>query len=352
MVFKEYLPRIFALGFVLTTAQPLQAEEDKFKFNGYMTAAVAVSDEDKANYFGISDTPSFNSDSMVAVQAEAKINEKASATVQLIARGIDDYKVEAEWMFLSYKAMPDLSARAGRMRLPVYMNSDYVEVGYAYPWVRPPFEVYGLVPIFAFDGIDLYYTHSYGEWTFNLQPFFGSSNKDVTIQRIPTSVSLHNIWGAATSVSNGWATLRLGHAQFEADLEMPSVGFKEEERDAGLSSLGVELKPDNWLIMAEYVKRYAASQAVSDMNAWYLMGAYRIDNLMPNITFASARNNNSVDRNQTDQDSITAGVRWDFMENMAIKFEGEFIDVKNGTIGGITFRENISVWSIAVDTVF
>ena len=34
------------------------------------------------------------------------------------------------------------SAKAGRQRLPRFRYSDFLEVGHAYPWLRPPHAVY------------------------------------------------------------------------------------------------------------------------------------------------------------------------------------------------------------------
>lgn len=323
------------------------------RINGFLTAAMAVSDEDLATYHEITETPTFNSDSIAAVQIEADINDQVTASIQLLARGLDDYKVEADWIFLSYRAQPDFSVRACRMRLPSYMLSDYVEVGYAYPWVRPPHTVYGLVPIFTFDGVDLFYKKSFGEWSVTAQPFYGSSDKTVSIQGLKTDVSLSDVWGLTLSLSNGWATFRVGHTEYDVDLTIshPAGPLQEEGKKASLSGVGMELKWNQWVSMAEYTQRYTQSQFVPDINGWYVMGGYRVGDWLPNLTFASGRNNNSVD-DQREQDSVIAGVRWDVKDNMAIKFETEIIDVKNGSLGGISYPEDMTVWTIAIDAVF
>src|SRR5690606_2551065 len=45
--------------------------------------------------------------------------------------------------------------RVGRIALPVFIAADYRKVGYAYPWVRTPIEVYGVLPLSSSDGADL-----------------------------------------------------------------------------------------------------------------------------------------------------------------------------------------------------
>ncbi|WP_214279268.1 hypothetical protein, partial [Escherichia coli] len=43
---------------------------------------------------------------------------------------------------------------------PLYYYSDFLYIGTAYPWVRPPADVYGW-PIYAYDGMNAAYT---GQW--------------------------------------------------------------------------------------------------------------------------------------------------------------------------------------------
>ena len=44
--------------------------------------------------------------------------------------------------------------RVGRVGLPVFMISDYRNVGYANTMLRPPAEMYSQVPINSIDGVD------------------------------------------------------------------------------------------------------------------------------------------------------------------------------------------------------
>ncbi len=322
-----------ALSFLLIG--PVLADQPDIRVHGYLTAGVTISDEDLANYFEITDSATFNSDSIVALQVEADINDNAGATVQFLARGMDDYSVEAEWAFLQYKVSPNLQVRAGRMRLPVYMLSDYVEVGYAYPWVRPPFVVYGLVPVYAFNGADLFYKQAFGEWSVTVQPFVGASEDKVVFQGVEADLSLSSILGISFSISNDWASLHIGHARFEAGFEIPSFGVNEKDTFVTLSSLGIDAKWQNWIAKSEYTMRYTESSLSGDVNSWYLMAGYRVNSFLPYVSIGSGRNNNSEDM-QTEQDGLTAGIRWDFMENIAVKLEGEVVDVKNGSTGAIT----------------
>lgn len=57
--------------------------------------------------------------------------ENLSVTGQLVARG-DTSEVKAEWLYLSYQFNPNLRINVGRQRMPLFLYSDYMDVGYAY----------------------------------------------------------------------------------------------------------------------------------------------------------------------------------------------------------------------------
>ena len=67
------------------------------------------------------------------------------------------YKPVIEWANIKYQVTPDLSLRFGRIALPIFLAADYRKVGYAYPWVRTPVEVYNALPLSNSDGVDATY---------------------------------------------------------------------------------------------------------------------------------------------------------------------------------------------------
>ena len=59
------------------------------------------------------------------------------------------------------------------------MLSDSLLVNYANVWVRPPVEVYSLVPVNELDGIDLFYREQVLGVELEAHPYFGSSRLDL-----------------------------------------------------------------------------------------------------------------------------------------------------------------------------
>jgi len=159
----------------------MAAEEQRFKINGFLTAGVNMADDNVSGSYEIEDKPSFSGDSKVGLQVGAQINDRMDATVQLLARGRgaalgnpnDPWEISAEWAYLGYQINDALKVRAGRLRIPFYMTSETLDVGYSYPWVRPPTNMY-TTAITAYDGVDVLYDFSTGSWNHKLQISAGS----------------------------------------------------------------------------------------------------------------------------------------------------------------------------------
>ncbi len=119
----------------------------------------------KPNGAGHSHTWSADVDSLIAGQVNANLTPQLSAVLQVIAEQNYDnsYRPHVEWANIKYQVTPEFSVRAGRTLLPTFLFSDTRKVAYAYPWVRPPLEVYRQEPITASDGVDASYQIRIGD---------------------------------------------------------------------------------------------------------------------------------------------------------------------------------------------
>ncbi len=106
-------------------------------------------------------------ESLAGLQLTAKFTSKLSATIQEVSRATNENnRPTPDWAFLSYDATPNWTFQAGRKRIPLYYYSDYLYIGYAYPWVRPAPDVYGW-PIYEYNGANVDYHTGLGnsDWT-------------------------------------------------------------------------------------------------------------------------------------------------------------------------------------------
>ncbi len=114
-------------------------------------------------------------ESRVGVQARYAMTEKTSITGQVMLRGINEFKPDMEWLYVSHHITPDWKLNAGQMRLPVYHFSDYMDVGVAYPWLRVPSDAYSLA-VTNYQGASLQYSLDYDWGWSNFQLYGGQQD--------------------------------------------------------------------------------------------------------------------------------------------------------------------------------
>lgn len=176
---------LLATTLYITGASANEFETPKFSFSGFGTLGVVHTSEDQADFTsslskpngaGYSHAWSVDVDSLIGGQVTANLSPKLSAVLQVIAEQNYDntYQPHVEWANIKYQFTPKFSARAGRTVLPTFLLSDTRKVGYTYPWVRPPLEVYRLMPVTNIDGVDARYSLYTGEISNNLQANYGN----------------------------------------------------------------------------------------------------------------------------------------------------------------------------------
>ncbi|HHO67591.1 MAG TPA: hypothetical protein ENK12_01040, partial [Gammaproteobacteria bacterium] len=139
---------LLAASLMLPAAASLAVEN--ITLNGFLTVGATKSNSTTASENGnITDDVGFDEDSRVGIQISADINDRMSVTAQLLGRADRNQNFDAEfdWGFVSYALGEDLTVRGGKLKFPTFLVSEYIEVGYAYPWIRPPAEVYASNPI-------------------------------------------------------------------------------------------------------------------------------------------------------------------------------------------------------------
>ena len=304
--------------------------QDRIRVSGFITFGGAVSDadpypggddpedpEDQVNSevetpkfsagsgrYIINDTLDFNAYSKAGVQFDFAVDDKTSATLQLVASGAEDnFDPQLSWAYLSHNLSPDFIVRAGRFRVPLYLASDYLDIGMAYPWVAPPVEVYTTINMDNLNGIDALYTKRAGAWLWKLQPFLGSSN----FKRGDFTSEFRNTVGLNTSLHRGNFQLRLSYMEYEFTIRpWPLNAAHQQLRqaiiDAGFqdavdygdpngkittfTSVGFKWEPRELLLMAEWVSRVNADGG-PDVEGYYATIGRRCNRWMPHLTVAA-----------------------------------------------------------------
>lgn len=396
------------------------AHAAEWKFSGFGTIGGAKSNTDAVAfnndpYVSGGARKSFEFiDNKIAVQADAIIDDKLSFTAQVMSKRWYDnsYRPKVEWAYAKYKITPDLYVRAGRFYPSSFMLTDFANVGYANILVRPPVGVYGprAQPGPA-DGADITWKLNAGDYIYTLNGGFAdnelnSYNGSVTtskfgfanaaIERGNWSGRVGYTKGSANGTSTALAPLFDGIALLGA---LSPTGYPlaagyardlanaQNHFDFSFASLGMIYDDGTWQLQSEVTQLRVYSPLATSANdtAWFVTGARRFGNLTPYVSYMRntkdgssepiapawmtgffapqlAAGLNAATASNHSSKSVSLGLRWDFMKNMAAKFQYDRITVDNGGNGffyaGNTgqypggFNGRANVISAALDFVF
>ena len=387
-----------------TSAQAIQ-------FDGFMTVGAAkivdIEDADKGNIYigglgdrGISEDLSFERDSRFGLQISSDVAENMSVVAQILGRGESgNFNAIVEWAYVDYKFNDIASVHVGKIKQPVYLVNDYIEVGYAYPWIRPPQEVYLLNnPLNTVNGIELLLQIPVGPGTLSLQPYIGSNRDDIPNAQ-GAFFEAENIYGLDIKYSGRGYTVHASNFQCEVKTfggfttQSPFGAVNVDlngKGDCNVTAAGFNLDIADVVVYSEWTKRTTSEtleRPFGDTEAFYVTLGYRFGKLMPHITFASIDGEASTVQPGAVsgpgipgpgsfnfpvqiQTSITAGLRYEVNDSAALKVEYQVVDVEqdaaelgkanqqfnyglfNTDFTQAAPQDKVGILSIALDVIF
>ena len=397
----------------LASHAPAAAQEaPAFQFSGYGTLGYVHAGTDRGDYRvdvfrpdgpGYSHDWSAKVDSRLGLQLQARFTPAVSAVVQILShqRYDDTFEPIVEWANVRYQPTPELSLRAGRIVLPLFNLTDTRHVGYANPWVRPPVEVYSLLPLTNSDGFDAAYRMSFGAASNTVQLSVGRTNP-----HLPGSAGkaeADKLVVLVDTFESGFASARAMYGRTELTVDAIDRQF-DVFRQFGPSGQAVAARntlkgtevwfmglaasydPGPWFVTGEWT-RYDTRSILGAGRSWYVSGGARVGKFTPYATYATRedtrrRSDPGIDlatlpaavrpaaaalnaqlnqalSGSSGQSTVSLGVRWDFWRSAALKVQYDQVRLDAGSSGafdpkapGFPFGGRIGVYSVAVDFVF
>ncbi|MCX7067023.1 MAG: hypothetical protein NTW85_04960 [Methylococcales bacterium] len=406
---------LFLLGSLPVASGIAMAENSlsSWSFKGFGTLAATGTDSNKIGFYrdksqtqDVRSEWGLTSDSRLGLQVDKKFSDSFQATVQWVARDHAGSFAEQnlDWAFLRWRIQDDVNIRLGRLGADAFLLSDYRNVGYAYPWMRPPHEFYSNIPYYHFDGADITKKFSLSEGYLSVKVYGGYS-----FNQLPTQSGLNNQKSPTTGISlryeNDRWQARLGYnyatvtseapiqdlltainnpllAQVYPDLRqlIPAIMMRGKEYHFG--SVGVVYDDGVWLTQMEAA--YTASNTLwsptrvtsylslgrrfSTVTLYSLLGiakTFQHNVTIPSPLVASPallgiqqRLDQALNNNGINEQSVSLGTRWDFHENMALKTQWSHYWLGNNgpqqwqqSSGNIT-PNNVNVMSVGIDFIF
>jgi len=382
-----------------------------FSFSAFGTLGAVHSSQQQADFTGSTFQPngagytrswSAAVDSLIGAQLTANILPKLSAVLQVIAEQNYDgtFTPHVEWANVKYQFTPDLSVRVGREELPTFLFSDTRKVGYTYPWVRPPIEVYGLLPITASDGAGFSYRLNFGDLTNTTQGSYAQSDtqqpdgRGDALARDSFNISNTSEYKSLTfrlSYQHARLTITSLDGLLDAFKTFGPQGvaiadkYNSDNKPVVTEIIGASYDPGHWFVISEW-GHTRFNSFLGENTAWYASGGYRAGQFTPYVTYAqetAASNSdpgltlaglppalagfaaglnaglNAVLESITAQSTVSLGVRWDFMKNLDLKLQADHTRLgadSSGTLinlqPGFRLGSTVNLFSAAVNFVF
>ena len=322
-------------------ASPSISADDSVNISGFLTTGVSISDNEIPYLYnrGIIDEPNFHSESVLGIQLDSAIDDKTRVSTQLIANfSSDNFDTNAEWLFVERDISTRFRVRAGRLRLPVYAASRYVYVGAAYPWVRPPEEVYAqMAGITRFNGLDANWQTKLGPGTFSIQPYAGSiTGEEIEVGPATVKLDTESLFGVATKYVWEDIAVQAMFIKIDANLDnfpTPS-GPTQQAISAEIVTLALEVEHDNFDLRTEWASR--DNDLLGNSWGWYGTVAYHHNEFTPYLTLGlrdSEKLPTSRDSDIRDSESAALGLRWDLGPKVALKSELHYGKAKGSSKG-------------------
>lgn len=342
-----------SLAIAMTSSTTYAVEQGEFIYNGFGTIGVThLGGEDDLDY-GIQGQTNAGwrgeQLSKFAVQGQYGITDTLSLTGQLATRAQQDsWKVGPGNVYLAWQANEHLTLRGGRIGTPIYMYSETLNVGFSYPWLRLPEEVYSLVQLASHDGADMLYNRSTALGVFSFQLSGGNAigRKDYALDDMHDT-DYRDVLATSLALStDNFGTFRIGYA--EADLKYTVDEVIDTRTPAGIqnvelaavdgqkgkfSSIGHQYDNGTWLTAAEAVKLQIENNDEAETNAFYIMGGRRFGDYLAHVTYGQ------LDKPAGRQVSMTYGLNYSFSPTVTLKGEYKRVDTSKGNSTG-AFRAN------------
>ncbi|HBZ05388.1 MULTISPECIES: hypothetical protein [Massilia] len=406
---KQILAAVLAMPLAISSAFAQEADGPTVKVRGFGTGALTWTNTDRAEFgrpnqaAGARKDPRTGVDSNLGLQADVAVNGWLSLTGQGVVRkdAEDDFGADLTWAFAKARLNDEVSLRIGRTGLPVFMISDYRNVGYASTFLRAPNEMYSQVPFESVDGVDLTWQHGFGDTTVTTQVTYGRAKGKLAYG---LRAEGEQLLGLNVVAEHGPFTLRFGRTDAKvtvtdwtslagllttlrgtgATYNLPQLAtfaneLEARDKDASFTSVGLGMDWNNIVLQGEYAKRKTDSY-VNDTTSWYAMGGYRFGKVLPYVMHAKlaidGHPTNTVPANvaalaplragaarlpytgvgQGEQSTTSVGVRWDLYRSIALKAQIDRVQPKVGS--GLLlnpqpgFHRDVTVGAVAVDFVF
>lgn len=377
-------------------------EPSDIEFSGFARLVAGYLDTDEASFEGYENKISLSEKSLVGFQVDYAFSSQFSASAQLLAHSDDSRDSGVQWLYLNFEPSSAWQFKAGRLRTPYLKYSDVIDVGFTYPWLSAPQQLYGSYLFFPqYDGITGRYRFNLDEVYVETELYYGGFDDDVAASGAHFTIDVNHLYGGVLQVTYGGLQFRVASlASNELEVKIDGIelltgalaqaGYSELvdffRLDGRAESYVIGLTYDSldWFFAAERMKVSTNTAVLSGIDNYYLtLGRYwhefqflvtfshskqtldTIENTIPlgvdpkldelYYGLENFRAQYPVD----DLTTVTLTGRWDWSPSFAFKAEVSFLNGERGKTSffnikddGGDFDRNAILYQLGVEWVF
>ena len=354
------------LAMLLTT--PLLAENwaDRTQVNGFFSGRYSVTDEQEfllasRDNDGINNDGSFY-DTKLGINITSHVKDWVTLATLLFARDQEnDFKVHAEWFFADFSLNDNFDVRAGKIKYPVGLVNEYVDVGVAYPWIQAPVVIYldsrlgPQVTRDAYSGADLLWNLTAGDWTWGVDLFGGSVDLEQMMVKKAVGITGRVNWDDKVifqaSTYAGKMKTDTADPSLSPTMVATMAAMNSKQHEAYVA--GVKVDWNDWLVYTEVAKvemdfKTKEGVAAGDSDSWYATLGHQFGKWLLHLTYQKwSRDNNDGQR------ISTLGLNYRLDNNVVIKGEGSRIKTDGkGLFISTPSNDTTRLYSLAVNLSF
>ncbi|MDW6004898.1 hypothetical protein [Vibrio mangrovi] len=369
--------------------------DEALSFSGFGRITAGYLDTSQAKYMGYADRLSLKPETLLGLQTSYDLSSTFSATIQGVLRtqrSADDELIN--WAYLSWQPGDNLLLKGGRLQTPFFVLSDVLDVGYAYPWISAPQQVYNSWLFPTYNGVDLSWGHSTDTFDSSLETYIGQYSGTHETNYGSTEYDVRIFGGLIARVDINNLTLRLSHHRGKVQLDKQELTQLQTSLEtAGYTQTARTLNQTHWINVEEAAVSYETldyflrtewvminpqqTYLIANIQNYYVSAGYNMNPLTFYATFAQSRVKyqsypNEVpvsagalydavaalkSRSQDNLISWTFGTRWDIRPKIAFKAEVTLLDGKPGENAFFSsiqdgFNRNANLYKISLEWVF
>lgn len=311
---------------------------DNFSISGFGSTSWTKSDNQELLmvHRNITDESCYDCDTTLGIQLDYFRNA-FKASVQVVKRPQDHWdEPEFEWAYVGYE-WQELEFKAGRLRLPLFLASEYYYVGQAYSSARPASEVYdSVLGITAYNGLSASWHYEVSDSLIALvTPFVGlKDTNDIQYnQQTEFKFESSRLLGLDLNLFGDGYRWHFAYISAYYDQTLTLYDVVQSLPSGGsvtIPKLVTETTDQNielWSLGLEYEFGQSTLRAEGQINdlssSFYATGEHHFGRITPYITYGI-----ELDQSEhKESDSYLIGARYDLLDNLSLNAEWQYFEV-------------------------